>query len=157
MKIQAYSADQAKDIADLFHQSVHAIDVSFYNSEQKKAWAASPIDYDGWADRLSVKKPFVAMIEGSVAGFIELDDDGHIDCVYTHPEFQGRGVASSLYEHLLTRARDKGMERLYLEASYVARPFFERRGFSVIGKNEIQRNGVVLVNYSMEKQLNTNK
>jgi len=156
MEIQTYSADKAREIADLFHQSVHAIASSLYSSEQKEAWAPTPVDYECWAERLKVKKPFIALIENCVVGFIELDADGHIDCTYTHPDFQGRGVASALYKHLLTEARTRNMKRLYVEASLVAKPFFEHRGFSVVKKNEVQRNGVSLVNFSMEKYISYN-
>jgi putative acetyltransferase len=157
VKIQTYSADKAREIADLFHQSVHAIDPSLYSSVQKEAWAPTPVDYELWAERLNVKKPFIAIIEDRVAGFIELDADGHIDCTYTHPDFQGRGVASSLYERLFDEARAKNIKCLYVEASLAAKSFFEHRGFTAVKKNEVQRNGVTLVNFSMEKYLNFGK
>ncbi|MDN3556844.1 GNAT family N-acetyltransferase [Halomonas maura] len=156
MDIQAYSADKAMEIADLFYKSVHAIDPLVYTPKQKETWAPTPVDYERWAERLNVKQPFIALIETSVVGFIELDADGHIDCTYTHPDFQGRGVASSLYERLLAEARAKSIKCLYVEASLVAKPFFEHRGFSVVKRNEVKRNGVSLVNFSMEKYLSPN-
>jgi hypothetical protein len=82
MDIQSYSANKAREIADLFYQSVHAIDSSVYTAEQKEAWAPTPIDYERWSERLNTKKPFIAVVENRVAGFIELDADGHMDqCV----------------------------------------------------------------------------
>lgn len=156
MDIQAYSEERAREIADLFYQSVHAIDPSTYTAEQKEAWAPTPVDYERWSERLDTKKPFIAIIGSRVAGFIELDADGHIDCTYTHPDYQGTGVASSLYEHLLAEARRRNIKRLYVEASLIAKPFFENRGFSVVKKNEVQRNGVSLINFSMEKYLGPN-
>jgi len=157
MDIQIYTEEWAKEIADLFYQSVHAIDPSVYTPKQKEAWAPTPVDYERWFERLSTKKPFVAIIENHVAGFIELDADGHIDCTYTHPDFQGIGVASSLYEYLLSEAKEEGIKRLYVEASLIAKPFFEHRGFSVVKKNEVQRNGASLINFSMEKYLSPNE
>lgn len=47
------------------------------------------------------KKPLIALIENRLVGFIALDADGHIDCAYTLPDFQGQGMASALFEHLL--------------------------------------------------------
>lgn len=156
MEIQTYSPERATEIADLFHQSVHAIDPSVYSNELKQAWAPTPINYERWSKRLNKSKTFIAVIENRVAGFIELDADGHIDCTYTHPDFQGKGVASALYEHLLVQAKSKNIKRLYVEASLIAKPFFEHRGFSVVKKNEVQRNGLTLVNFSMEKHLSPN-
>ena len=157
MDIQTYSSERAREIADLFHQSVHAIDPSVYSPELKEAWAPTPVNYERWSERLNEKKPFIAVIENRVAGFIELDAGGHIDCTYTHPDFQGKGIASSLYEHLLEEAKSINIKRLYVEASLIAKPFFEHRGFSVVKKNEVQRNGASLVNFTMEKQLSPNK
>lgn len=87
---------------------------------------------------------------------MELDADGHIDCTYTHPDFQGKGVASSLYDYLFLQAKQAGIKRLYVEASLIAKPFFKHLGFSIIKKNEVQRNGESLVNFSMEKYINRN-
>jgi len=156
MDIKSYSDEWALEIADLFHQSVHAIDPAIYTSEQKGAWAPTPPDYVAWSKRLDEKRPFVAIIDGAVAGFFELDSDGHIDCTYTHPTFQGMGVASALYAHLFAEARLNNIERLYVEASLIAKPFFEHRGFSVVQKNTVQRNGVSLVNFIMEFDMTTN-
>jgi len=153
LEIKSYSAEWAIEVADLFHQSVHAIDPSVYTPEQKEAWASTPPDYAKWSLRLDEKRPFVAIINGLVAGFIELDADGHIDCTYTHPNFQGMGVASALYAHLLAEAKLRNIERLYVEASFIAKPFFEHRGFSVIKRNTFQRNGVTLVNFTMERYI----
>ena len=153
MEITSYSATLATEIADLFHQSVHAIDSDVYTPEQKEAWAPTPPDYERWSKRLNEKKPFIAIVNERVAGFMELDADGHIDCTYTHPDFQGNGVASALYERLLMEAKHKNINRLYVEASLIAKPFFERHGFSVVKKNEVERSGITLINFTMEHYL----
>jgi len=77
--------------------------------------------------------------------------DGHIDCAYTHPDFQRQGVASKLFDHLVTEAIQNNITRLYVEASLIAKPFFESRGFSFVKENEIERKGVRLMNFTMEK------
>lgn len=151
LTIRNYSPDRADEIADLYHRAVHAIDPAVYPAAQQEAWAPTPPDYGSWSRRLASKQPFMAVIDGRVAGFIELEVDGHIDCLYTHPDFQGQGVASALYAHLVREARVRGVTRLYVEASLVAKPFFERRGFSVLHRNEVERNGVRLVNFSMQR------
>lgn len=153
MEIQSYSAKWAVEIADLFHKSVHAIDSAIYTSEQKEAWAPTPPDYVRWSERLNEKKPFIAIVNDRVVGFIELDADGHIDCIYTHPDFQGNGVATALYAYLLVEAKNRNIKRLYVEGSLIAKSFFEHRGFSVVKKNELSRNGVTLVNFVMENYL----
>ncbi|RDL43549.1 histone acetyltransferase [Marinomonas piezotolerans] len=155
MDIHPYSETIAREIADLFYQAVHAIDSSIYSQAQKQVWAPEPINYEQWFARLNQKKPYVAIINQSVAGFIELDDDGHIDCTYTHPDYQGMGVATSLYKHVLAQARKRNLTRLYVEASLIAKPFFEKQGFAVVKKNELIRGGITLENFIMEKYLDS--
>ena len=141
-----------QEIVDLFYQAVWAINDEIYNTEQKRVWAPEP-DYKVWQKRLAQKQPWLAIIDQQIAGFIELDPDGHIDCTYTHPKFQGKGVASALYRHLEQEARHRGIGRLYVEASAVAKPFFQRRGFTQLAENIIRRDKVTLSNFTMEKLL----
>ena len=151
--ITPYTEAYATEIIDLHHASVHAIDPCIYSREQQEAWAHTPPNYPYWVKRLALKKPFLAMVEGDIAGFIELEADGHIDCAYTHPFFQKCGVMAKLYDHIESLAHQNKMPRLYVEASKLIKPFFEKRGFVMLHRNEIKRNGQMLVNYSMEKKL----
>lgn len=153
MKIIPYSEEYACDIATLFHRAVHSIDRSIYTEEQQEAWAPTPPDMILWKKRLAQKRPYLAIIDDQMVGFMELDEDGHIDCAYTDPDYQQRGIASALLTYVEARAKSFGVGRLYVEASKVARPFFEKRGFQLVRENEIIRRGVVLINYSLEKPL----
>lgn len=154
MNITLYQPEMARELAELFHRAVHAIDASLYTPAQQEAWAPTPTDYRFWQQRLDRKRPWVIRRDnGQLAGFIELDPDGHIDCLYVDPGCQRRGVAGLLYDHLEALARSRGLGRIYVEASLVARPFFEHRGFRVLCRNELRRHGQGLVNFSMEKRL----
>ncbi|AWL11776.1 hypothetical protein HMF8227_01298 [Saliniradius amylolyticus] len=153
IRISSYSPSHARAIADLYHAAVHGIDSLVYSKAQKEAWAPTPPDYTFWAKRLQDKQPFVALVDERVAGFMELEADGHIDCAYTHPDFQGSGVASALYQHLESQATAKGIDSLYVEASIVAKPFFEHRDFMVLRSNKVYKKGLELINFSMEKPL----
>jgi putative acetyltransferase len=149
MDVFEYSSNRSKEITDLFYESVYAIDSSIYNDEQKAAWAPEPIDYGKWEERLSNKRPYMVFIKGEIAGFIELESNGHIDCAYVSPKYQRMGVATNLLNHVMYIAKNLGLKQLYVEASIVAKPFFEKRGFIVEKKNIVIRQNVELVNYAM--------
>lgn len=153
VQIRTYQPQDADAIADLYHAAVHAIDPTVYSKEQQEAWAPTPPDKVFWKERLAQKQPFVAWREGRIVGFMELEADGHIDCAYTHPAFQGQGVAAALYAHLEANARQAGMARLYVEASHLIRPFFERRGFHCVQTNQVCLGRVSLTNFTLEKPL----
>lgn len=99
------------------------------------------------------KRPFLAVKDSKVVGFIELESDGHIDCLYTHKDYQRCGVARSLYLYLENEAKRKGINRLYVEASFLAKPFFEKQNFKLVKENVVLKNGVELTNFTMEKRI----
>jgi putative acetyltransferase len=69
------------------------------------------------------------------------------------PEAAGTGVAAALYAHLQQIALDRGIGRLYVEASEPARRFFLKHGFQTIERRDFVRRGVLIHNYRMEKPL----
>ena len=151
--IRPYSGEHAEAAADLFHASVHAIEPSIYSTLQQEAWAPTPPDREQWRARLAETRPWLALAGDDLVGFMELSVDGHIGCAYTHPDWQGRGVAAALLYRVEGVASARGMPSLRVEASIVARPFFEQRGFLVLHENAAERGGEVLVNHTMEKRL----
>lgn len=153
MEIRRYAEHESKEIANLFHGAVHQVASDYYSKAECEAWAPTPPDYLLWQKRLQQKQPLVAVIDRQIAGFIELDADGHIDCAYTHKDFQRKGVASALYLALELEARQRGIKRLYVEASYLARAFFAKHGFDVVRENQVVRKNETLVNFTMEKWL----
>ncbi|NQU48784.1 MAG: GNAT family N-acetyltransferase [Planctomycetes bacterium] len=153
MNIRNYQSQDAPALTDIFYDSIHNIATQYYSSAEVHAWAPSPKDYGYWQQRFDAKPPMIGKIDGVIVGFITLEDNGHIDWTYTHPDYQRRGIAGRLYQHLEDVARGKGIRRLHVEASYLAKPFFAQRGFSELCKNDTQRHGQTLTNWSMEKHL----
>jgi putative acetyltransferase len=151
MKIRDYRPGDSDEIADLFHGSVHSLGGEGFTDAELEAWAPTPPDYSHWRKRLSKRRPYIAERDGMIVGFIELEDDGHIDCFYVHSEFHRQGVGKALFDHLLRAADARGVGELYVEASPIARPFFEREGFSTERTNRIDRSGQTLINYSMKQ------
>ena len=149
MQIRDYQNSDYVEIADLFHDSVHAISTSFYSRDELEAWAPTPTDYNFWQERLSVKKPFVALKDEKIVGFIELEADGHIDCLYVHKNYQGEGIASKLLQHIQDIALTQGIHKLHVEASKVAKPLFEKHGFALQRTNTVNLRGQSLINYIM--------
>ena len=71
----------------------------------------------------------------------EIADLFHIDCFYTHKDYQRQGVGKALYAHLLSVARNRGLSSLHVEASEIAKPFFEREGLRLEKTNRVERGG----------------
>ena len=151
MKVSVYNSAHTKDLAYLFHAAVHAISSDLYSKEQREAWAPTPPNIPFWEKRFQRTRPFVALNRGSSVGFIELVDNGYIDCLYVHPIYQRLGVASALYKHVEDKAKTALMTHLTVDASKAAEGFFIKRGFEYVRTNTFQRHGVILTNAHMIK------
>lgn len=148
--IRIFQHGDHRAIAEIFTRAIHEIACQAYAPEQCLAWSEREPNYGHWKRRCELKRPFVAITESRISGFLELDPDGHIDCAYINPDFQRRGIMTQLVEHAVCTCFAFNIPRVYVEASICARPLFEKVGFSVIRENAVVRKGITLTNYSME-------
>ena len=153
MRIVEYTPQRSAEVAEVLHDAVHAIQDDLYSQAQKKAWTAGIVDNHKWQKRLLISKPYLLLIDNKIAGFIELDSKGYIGCLFVAPALQRQGIASSLLQYVCTIAVQAGLRRLTVDASIVAKPFFEKFAFEIESENKVIRAGVALTNYSMYKQL----
>jgi len=153
LRIREFQPADLLEIMRLFHDSVHQIASRDYTAEQIDAWAPKVPDEARWLEKLRSTFAYVADANGQIVGFANLERSGRVDCLYTHYMHQGVGIASRLLSEIETRARALGARRLFTEASLTARPFFQRRGFRVVRENEVERLGVRMRNYIMERAL----
>jgi putative acetyltransferase len=138
--IRSYKRQDAADVADVFYRSAHEVALSDYTPEQVNAWVPGRWDAEREHQR-SGDGRLVLIAEGEsghAVAFIDLEPDGHID---------------RLYDAIEAAARTQGIERLYTEASELARRFFERKGFTVLERQDKILRGVPIHNYRMAKTL----
>jgi GNAT superfamily N-acetyltransferase len=138
-------------IAEIFSRAVHEIASQVYSREQCLAWSDIAPNYDHWKRRCELKRPFVFIKEAVIAGFLELDPDGHIDCAYVHPDHQRKGVASALVRHAVETCFAFGIDRVHVEASICAHPMFEKAGFKTLSRALATIKGMELLNFRMER------
>lgn len=151
LRVRRYDPADLDALIALFLRAIREVAAKDYQPAQIEAWARA--DRDLWATRRLDRPTWVATIGGEVAGFSDLEADGHLDMMFVHPEHQGAGVASALLAEVEAAARGQGLGRIFTEASITARPFFEVRGFRVIAGQEVERGGQRLANFRMEKSL----
>lgn len=137
-------------IARIFTAAVQEIAPEAYTREQCDAWAPKEVDYAHWRNRCELKRPFVAMAGEHIAGFLELDPDGHIDCAYINPKFRQKGIMTSLVKHAIAVCFSCNIDKVHVEASICALPMFEKLGFTLIREHLVEIRGEKLINYSME-------
>jgi putative acetyltransferase len=152
-KIRLYKEGDASDMINLFRDSVRKVAIKDYTLQQTRAWAPDEIDETLWTKRCLDRPTWLVFYQGILAGFIDLESDGHLDLLYVSPDFQGVGVASCLYNCVEEQAYRNHNERIFVEASITAKGFFERKGFSVVRSQTVERGGQWFTNFKMEKIL----
>lgn len=101
-----------------------------------------------------------------IIGFGDMDDTGYLDRLYVHKDYQGRGVATAICDRLeedfcLSRGQllqNSAMQKrkndtFTTHASITARPFFEKRGYTVVKAQQVVRKGISIRNYIMRKRI----
>jgi putative acetyltransferase len=153
--IRAYRSDDAAALAEVMFRSVREAATADYTTEQVTAWLpARPTPEAAHRRACDGRHVLVAAEpEGRILGYIDLEPDGHIDHLFCVPEAVGHGIGARLYDALERAAAEKGIDRLYVEASESARRLFEKKGFVVSERHEKELRGVAIHNYAMSKEL----
>lgn len=154
IEIRPYRAGDESGIARVFFDSVRQVGIRHYSGAQVEAWAPAPPPLGSVTARVSDGRLTLVAVDasGAVVGYGDLEPDGHIDHLYCAPEAVGIGLGGRLVAALLEAAEQQGITALSVEASDAARPVFERHGFVVTARNDLERHGVALHNWSMTRQ-----
>lgn len=152
--IRPYRPDDARALSALYEASVRELGAKRYSTAQIHAWASLTPS----AERLDAKMQdgrvrLVSEDESGLLAFVDVEPDGHIDLLYAAPRAAGTGVADRLYLTAEQQAAKAGATRLYAEASELARPFFEKRGFVTTARRDFEVAGVPIHNFAVEKAL----
>lgn len=150
MRIRRYEPDDLSQIITLFYDTVHTVNAADYSKEQLDAWADGAPDLDRWSSSLLEHHSLVAVeSDDLIVGFGDIDGTGYLDRLYVHKDRQGLGIATALCDRL-EGAVDAPL--ITTHASITARPFFEGRGYRVIREQQVERHGVWMTNFVMEKR-----
>lgn len=148
MYIRRYVSSDREELTRLFYQTVHSINAKDYSSEQLAVWAPEDIDLEKWDKSFLEHDTVVAVEDGALVGFGDIDRSGYLDRLYVHKDYQNQGVAAAICDELEKLA---GSGAIITHASITAKPFFEHRGYKVLKEQQVIRRGISLTNYVMKK------
>jgi putative acetyltransferase len=153
VKVRDWTESDLGPIARLYYETVRHVNAHDYRSAQIEAWAPEVFPESYWAERFIPYRVFVAQHAGRVAGFIEFDPGGHIDCLYVHHACQRAGVGRALMERIHHEAATADTARLHADVSITARPFFSSMGFAMLREQTRHYRGQDFAQFLMEKRL----
>lgn len=151
MYIRQYTPSDCIYFAELFYDTVHAVNARDYTAEQLDAWADGNVDIEAWNSSFLEHYTVAAVENGVIAGFGDIDKTGYLDRLYVHKDYQRRGIARAICDELESAVCT---DRITTHASITAKPFFLRRGYIVVREQQVIRKGIPLTNYVMEKAVN---
>ena len=148
MIIREYRPADCKEIEKLFYDTVHTVNARDYTEAQLAAWATGTVYSEGWDRSFREHYTLVALDDKLIIGFGNIDKSGYLDKLYVHKDYQRKGVAAAICDRL----EAVEAETIITHASITARPFFEKRGYTVVREQQVERQGVILKNYVMKKE-----
>ena len=148
IKYRTYQRQDGEEMARLFRETVEIVNAADYTKEQRQAWAGTNPDPVLWHEKFAKTDTIVAEDNGKILGFGNMDADGYLDMLYVHYAYQKMGIAREICAKLEAGC---GAERFSVHASITAAPFFEKQGYQIQKRQQVERKGVVLENYKMEK------
>ena len=128
---------------------------------QKISWMCGRREkwiFEKWDRSFCEHDTVVAAEDGQIVGFGDMDDTGYLDRLYVHAKYQRRGIASAICDQLERKWLEQKIagknvsKKIITHASITARPFFEKRGYRVVKEQQVNRQGILLINYVMEKE-----
>lgn len=153
MEIKPYKSGDCPEMAQLFYDTVHTVAAKDYDKAQLCAWATGQVDLAGWNTSFLAHHTLLAWENQVLVGFADMDSGGYLDRLYVHKDYQGQGIATALVGALHQSAIQSGVCKFTTHASVTARPFFERLGYEVVTPQTVERNGVSIKNFVMEKTI----
>lgn len=154
MTLRSFLKTDCPSLAALFYETVHTVNARDYTKEQLDAWATGRVDLEAWVRSFQEHRTLVAELDGTIAGFGDMDETGYLDRLYVHRDYQRRGVATAICDALEQSAN---APEFTTHASITARPFFEQRGYRVVREQQVERGGVLLTNFVMKKEKSNDK
>ena len=137
----------------VFFSSVHALARRHYSPAQLAVWAPRLYDPAQWRALIHANQPFVAELDGAIAGYADLQASGCIGHFFVAGAYGGRGVGKALMAHIHQQAASRGMGQLFSDVSLAAELFFRKSGFAVQARQQLDVQGVILANARMCKVL----
>ena len=147
MEIRRYQKSDCKILIDLFYNTVHTINARDYSQEQLDVWATNNINLEKWNQSFLEHVTLVAICDGIIVGFGDIDMNGFLDRLFVHAEYQKLGIATELCNQLEKYVQGD----IITHASITAKDFFIKRGYRVIKEQQVKRDEVYLKNFIMIK------
>ena len=149
MELRKYNANDCKELAQLFYDTVHTINAKDYTKEQLNVWATGQIDFEKWNASLSENYTVIAVEKNVIVGFGDMDKTGYLDRLFVHKDYQRKGIATAICDKLEKTFPPSNTTH----ATITAKPFFEKRGYVIVRKQQVKEKRHFSYQFCNEKNI----
>lgn len=154
MSIRKALLSDIPELKELFRGTVLTVNRKDYSQEEVEDWASCGDDEEHLKELIDSLYFVVAEdVQNRIIGFSSITEEGYLHALFIHKDFQGFGWATMLLEHIEQYAASRGISSITSEVSETARPFFEKKGYTVEQEQRRKANRLCLKNYWMKKSL----
>ena len=147
MQLRPYRTADCAELAALFFNTVHTVNAKDYTPAQLDAWADGQVDLAAWDKSFLAHRTLVAEDAAASSAFADMDASGYLDRLYVHRDFSAGARPPRCAARWKPPCPAPGLPM---------RPsppgLFSRRGATrVVRSQQVERHGVLLTNFVMEK------
>lgn len=129
IRITKYSGGNEKEILDLVRRVFDEYCSSDCDQFGLKVFYDFIEEYNFIERNTSNSVTFIASIDNTAAGMIEMRDNNHICLLFVDKKYQGMGIARRLMDAAQKQAAKKGSKQIDVNASLFSVPIYEKLGF----------------------------
>jgi putative acetyltransferase len=151
--IRRYAPGEEAPLFDVYFTAIHLVASHDYSAEQIEAWAPRSLDMAIWQKKIREIRPFVAVLNGELVGYADVQPTGYIDHFFVSGNHPRRGIGSLLMTRIVEEARSLSIPVLTSDVSRTAQPFFARFGFAIVEQRHPEVRGIVIPNALMSRHM----
>ncbi|MGL4730078.1 MAG: GNAT family N-acetyltransferase [Clostridium sp.] len=77
-----------------------------------------------------------AYIKETLVGVMSIREDNHVSCVFVNKKYHRQGIATKLFNHMISELKNRQIKKITLHASPYAVPFYHSIGFKDLAKQQ---------------------
>ena len=116
----------------LFYQTVTISGSHLFTKAELKFYAKLAIDKRHWISKFTNDFVYNAKLNGEIIGSFSLTQDGKIEYIFVHKNYQRQGIATGLYRMLEEIASKNRIKVLTTSVNSATKAFYEKHGFEII-------------------------
>lgn len=157
MEIRKYEKNDTEQVAKLIRNSVKILNPQESSEQKSSRQTSMNIPLKDWEESFLQKFTVVAEFNWKIVGIAQLEDIGHINWFYCHPDYRRKGIGGQLYAAVEDYAYSKNILTLFTETHPADSPFFIKMGFEKVQTQNSLIRGEVISSFILKKVIFSGK